>query len=494
MTHRPARARWLRLLAAFAALAMVAAACGSRASKTQIAEAVRGSGGGGGGGGGTGSESNSASATGGISQGGTGGGSAVQGTGAVSPVGGGTTGSGGGTTGGAGAAAPAGGNGGATDVGVTADSITLANISILTGPVPGLFAGAANGTDAFFAYQNSLGGVYGRQLKLAVGDDQFDCSRNKALTQQYVPKVFALVGSFSLYDNCGASVINATPNFPDVHAALALDAQKEPNGFSPQPIRQGAASGPFTWIKAKYPDAVGAVGSLVGDVQSARDSWVGIKSAMEKVGYHVTYLRLYEPTESNFTADIVRMRSAGVKMLVLVAADVKAIARIEGARLQQGWTPEVRLFGASGYDPTLVLLAGGPKALEGDYLYLGEQLFLGTDRAASKEVDLFLTWLKNTHGNANPDLFTVFGWTAARLFVQALIESGKSTGGKITRPGVIAALKGIKNFDSNGLLAPDDPADKTPPHCYVMAQVKGGKFVRVDPASGFRCDGSYLFL
>src|SRR5439155_6176081 len=110
VTHRPASARWLRLLAAFAALAMVAAACGSRANKTQIAEAVRGAGGGLGAPAG-GSGNASASATGGISQGGTGGG-AVQGTGAVGPVGGSTTGTTGGGGGGGGAApSPAGGNG-----------------------------------------------------------------------------------------------------------------------------------------------------------------------------------------------------------------------------------------------------------------------------------------------------------------------------------------------------------------------------------------------
>ena len=74
-------------------------------------------------------------------------------------------------TGGAGATttAPPGDNGGATDVGVTATSITLANVSTVTGPVPGLFAGAVNGTQAYFAYQNSMGGINGRQLKLQVG-------------------------------------------------------------------------------------------------------------------------------------------------------------------------------------------------------------------------------------------------------------------------------------------------------------------------------------
>ena len=118
-------------------------------------------------------------------------------------------------------AAPAGGNGGATDVGVTADSITVANISILTGPVPGLFAGAPKGVQAYFAYQNSQGGVFGRQLKVEQQDDQFDCGINKALAEDDVNKYFTFVGSFSLFDGCSGEVIEAHPEIPDIHVPLS---------------------------------------------------------------------------------------------------------------------------------------------------------------------------------------------------------------------------------------------------------------------------------
>src|SRR3989442_4212936 len=57
-----------------------------------------------------------------------------------------------------GAAAAAEPSGGATDVGVTATTVRLGNISTLSGPVPGLFQGAVIGTQAAVAYQNSLGG------------------------------------------------------------------------------------------------------------------------------------------------------------------------------------------------------------------------------------------------------------------------------------------------------------------------------------------------
>ena len=75
------------------------------------------------------------------------------------------------------------------------------------------------------------------------------------------------------------------------------------------------------------------------------------------------------------------------------------------------------------------------------------------------------------------------------MFVQAL----KAAGAKATRGGLLAQLKQIHQFDSNGMLAPADPAGKGPPTCYVIVDVKGGKFVRKTPDKGYRCnDGGYF--
>ena len=378
-------------------------------------------------------------------------------------------------------------NGGATDVGVTGNSITVTNISIQSGPVPGLFIGALYGTDAYFQYINSQGGVYGRQLKVLSRDDTFDCGQNKTITESDIPKVFAFVGGFSLFDNCGAPIFNAHPDVPDVHNALSIDAAHEPSNFSPQPLRTGAATGPFNYFKAKQPAAIDKVGSLVGDVQASKDAWVGIKGTMESLGYKFVYDQLYSPTQTDFTSDIVRMRSAGVKTLVLVSADVKGIARIEAQAKQQNFHPDLTILGASAYDPQLIPL-GTADALEGVHLYLPSAMYLGEDRGVNKEVDLFLTWLKKTHPSANPDLFTVYGWASARLFVQAL----QAAGPQAKRATLLAALKNIHQFDSNGLLQAGDPAGKNPGACYVIADIKGGKFVRApDSASGYRCDGNY---
>ena len=477
------RPQWLRYAIVLSVLALVAAGCGSRTSKAQKEEALRAGGGAGTGVAGTGG----AGAEAGVAGSSTASGAATVGGGATGTAGGGAAGTAGG--GAAGAAAARGGcSGGGSDTGVTPTSVTVANVSILTGPVPGLFAGAYYGTDAALAYQNSLGGVCNRQLKLLVGDDQFDCSRNRAITQDDLGKAFAFVGSFSLYDDCGAEVLKST-QVPDVHVALARGAQTEPNNFSTDPIRPGAAPGPFKWARDKYPDAVKASGSLIGDVQASRDAWAGQRATMEHLGYSFVYQRNFEPTESDFTADIIQMRQKQVTAIVLVSVDVRAGARIMSAAKQQSWRPPLVLLGGSTYDPQFVPLAGAP-AVEDVYVTTPTSLYLGEDRAVNKEVDLFLTWMKKTHPDGNVDLFSVFGWTSTRLFVQAL----QAVGANPTRANMLAELRKVDNLDSYGMVAPAGPASKRPPNCFVMMQVKGGKYVRVDPASGFKCGDHYYFI
>jgi ABC-type branched-subunit amino acid transport system substrate-binding protein len=478
-----------RAVALVAALALVSA-CGSRANDAQIAEAL-GTGAGRGAGNGTAAAKASSGAN-GAAAGTPGAGAGAAGAAADPAAATGDAGAAGPAPGdtGPGSTLPPEGNGGATDVGVTGDTITLGNVSILTGPVPGLFAGAVNGVDAFLAYQNSQGGVFGRQLKLAPADDQFNCGTNKTLTEDNISKVFAFVGSFSLFDNCGAEVLAAHPEVPDIHNALSHDAQVLPNNFPPQAIRKGSSLGPFQYIKDKAPDAITKSASLVGDVQSAKDSWDGIRAAMESLGYQFPYVRTYTPTETDFTADIVRMRSAGIELLVLVAADVKTIARVQAAAARQGWKPKITLVGASGYDATLVPLAGAD-SLEGVYLYLPTAMYLGEDNETVPEVGLFNEWLSKTHPDAKPDLFSVYGWTSARLFTQAL----EAAGPQATRAGLISALQQITSFNSNGLLATSNPAGKGPPTCYIMVQVSGGEFHRVDdPPNDYRCDSQYFEL
>lgn len=463
--HRPS----VRVVALLTVLTVLAAACGARVSEDE----VRAAGNAGGSSSSNGASSNAGGeTTGGTTQAATGGGTGglVTGTGGANPA----------------SAAPEGGNGGATDVGITADTVTLGNVSTLSGPVPGLFQGAVIGAQAAVAYQNSQGGMFGRKFRLEVRDDQFDTGQNRNQTIELLNKTFAFIGSFSLYDSAAVDQVSKS-GIPDVTYSLSADRRAIPNNFSVEPSpRSGAPTGVFNYFKKKYPGAVTAIGTIYSDVSKA--SHFDYKAAAESVGWRYAYERAVQATETDFTADVVRMRQAGVKAIYLVAVDYKTVARLAKAMAQQNFKPEFFLVNGAGYDPNLVALAG--ESVEGMFNSQPYSLFDGEDAGVIPEVKLFDEWVQKVKPGYKPDLFAAFAWSSGRLLFQAM----QAAGPKAKRSDVLAALKKIDDFSANGMLAPAGPASKRPPDCELIAQLKGGRWSRYDtPPPGYRCgDGPYL--
>ncbi|MCW2601195.1 MAG: hypothetical protein JWM02_3024 [Frankiales bacterium] len=390
-----------------------------------------------------------------------------------------------------GALAPPGGNGGATDVGVTSNSITVGSVTTLSGPVPGLFAGAVYGARAYFAYQNSLGGVYGRQLTMAAADDQLDCGQNRAQHLSQLPHVLGFVGSLSLYDNCGAEVLQTNKTVPDVSLAFSTKAGGLANNFSIAPLVPGYRLGSLKYYKQKYPNAIGHMATLVGNIGSAVEIWKGIKAAALSVGYKVAYERSYSPGETDFTSDVIQMRQKGVQMLYFVSADAHTIARVANTAAQQNWHPQLLAVGAGDavYDPGFLPEAGA--AAEGLVADQAQALFFSPQDAGNiPGVARYQEWMNKIGQGSHTDLYSAWGWASALLAVQGM----KNAGPHLTRASWLAAMTRIHSFDGDGMFAASDPASKKPATCYVVLKVIGGKFTRIDtPAKAFRCDAGYYY-
>ena len=387
--------------------------------------------------------------------------------------------------GGAGSAAPAGGNGGATDVGVTANSITVGNVSDLGGPVPGLFQGGPYGVQAYFDYINSQGGVYGRQLKLATSDDGLQCSQNEADYQNSVSNVFGFVGSWSLDDNCGAQIMSGHPNVPMVQTYLNPQMAGLPNAYGMAPYDQQFYLGPYLYLKQKYPDAITSVGTIVGNQAAAVAAWQHLKSAIETIGYKVTYEDDFPPAQSNFSADVLRMKSQNIKMVVLSSVNAPDAAIFAQEAAQQGFKPEVWVCVVC-YSGGYVQESGGAAAVEGQYEYLATAAFLNDPTVP--EVATYLHWLHTAYPSFSPDLFSTYSWANAALFVHILQQVGPH----LTQKAVLAALAGTSTYNDNGMTTTASINGKKPSNCYNLFQIHSGQYVKVDdPATGFRCDGYF---
>ena len=376
-------------------------------------------------------------------------------------------------------------------VGITKSTVTVGNISIISGPVPGLFQGAPYGAQAYFAYINSLGGINGRKITLQSSDDAFSGTQNQSEMQSALSKDFAMVGSFSLFDNYSCNVLAKNPAMPNVSVSLDPGTNSLPNTVSPQPLAQGAPLTPYTILKSKYPQAIKSVANLVSNTDTAIAQWHGQEAAMQHIGYHFTYVREVSPIETNFTTDVINMKNKGVKMVLMTDGDWQIFAALNKAMVQQNYHPQVLFSAGPIYDPHYIPAAGGASATNGTWLGQGFSLYLGQDAKAIPAVKTFNTWIQKTHPGFKPDLFTLYGWASAQLFTQAL----KSAGSSPTRGKVLSALKKVTSFTASGLMAPQNPAKKIPGNCVVMAQIKNGNFARVAPTTkGWDCSQPYYSL
>jgi len=483
-----------RLTPLLLVICVVSASCGARVSpalRKQAAAAVLNAGAG------TASGQPSASAGAGASGAaspGTGGGASTasapfqaSASGAGSATG--ATGSSGATASGpaVGSSAPPGGNGGATDVGVTANAIQIANVSDLSGPVPGLFQGAVVGTRAYLNYVNSQGGVYGRQLDLQPVDSETDCNQTQNAYNSEVNKVFAFVGGFALYDNCAAQVLSQHTSVPSVQYMLSAPALALPNNFSVDPIQPGEyTNGYFKYYNTKLGGDVQHVGTVYPNIPSAVAQEQGFQNSAQSVGWKFIYTRAADATETNFQTDVIRMQSDGVKIVFLAATNAENAAILISEIRQQNWNPVI--IAPVAYASNFVQLVGGQQAAEG---ILGAQLFSlffnASDASAIPEVALFQQWMQRTAPSQALDLEGMYGWAEAALFVKAL----KAAGPRATRTSLLAALHGVKQFSDNGMIGQADPGDRQPTNCYVLWQIHNGQFERVDTStSSYRCDGT----
>ena len=373
----------------------------------------------------------------------------------------------------------------ASTTGVTAKNITVGNVSIISGPVPGLFEGASVGVKAYFDYINSKGGVDGRKLLVDAKDDAFSGQQNQTETQDAINSDFAMVGSFSLFDGYGCKALATDTAVPDVSVTLDSGTNALPNDFSVQPLSGQEVLGPIAYYKKHYPKDK-TVGAIVSDVASAKSQMAEQFAALKNQGYNIAYVDDVNPLQTDFTTDVINMKSKGVNAVDLTGLDWQDAAIFVQNAATQNYHPGLIFSGGPVYADQFISHAGGPAAANGIQIGQVFSLYLGQDAKSLPADKSFLSYVKKVNPSWVPDLYTLYGWASADLFVQAL----KAAGPHPTRGAVLAQLKKITSFDANGLMATVNPVAKTISPCFMMADIKGGNFVREMPTgSGFDCSG-----
>jgi len=101
---------------------------------------------------------------------------------------------------------------------------------------------------------------------------------------------------------------------------------------------------------------------------------------------------------------------------------------------------------------------------------------------------MFQEWMRRTHPGVAVDLFAMYAWASAKLFVQSI----NAVGPNLTRKALFGVLQNTHSYDAGGLLNQSDVGAHKPSNCYLLWRIHNGHFARYDtPATTYRCDGGF---
>jgi branched-chain amino acid transport system substrate-binding protein len=375
---------------------------------------------------------------------------------------------------------------GSSAPGVTPTSITLGNVSGLTGILSNNFNQGPEAVQALFDAVNAYGGICGRKLILDVEDDGQNASHNAADVADLIAKpVFAFAGSTSDADNGGVQEM-VQAGIPDIGQAI------NPNrGSSPVYYTAGTYGGITKngsdyindtlaeGMKA-YNDFPTKMAILAYSVQISALAARQFAQVFTDNGAQICYENTsVPPAGAPWSSIVIQMEAAGCNG-VFTTIDVTGNGQLLQAMHNQGFHPLYAGTTLDGYSPAQIQVAG-EQAAQGFQAYLNFAPFTDPNPA----VRLYLSELQTYEPGKQPSSFGIEAWACAQMLIYALIKSGANP----TRASVVSVFDNLDNWNTGGAMAPVTPRTRAPGLCIVEVAVSGNDFVRKWPGSGFFCQG-----
>lgn len=375
--------------------------------------------------------------------------------------------------------------GGATDVGVTADSI---NVGTLTdkgfASRPGLNEEMLDAAEAFAAWCNEHGGINGREIVVHDRDAALT-AYNDRITESCAED-FALVGGGAVLDDAdnGARVACGLPNvagFVVSQTARAADLQIQP---VPNPLQEYAA-GAYRRLAAARPELMDHYGIMTGNFGPVLDTRDQVLRVATELGFQPVFSQEYNSGgESNWRPFVEGMRDAGVEVFEFVG-EPEYFSALQEAMAQVGFYPEVIMVNTNMYDTRYLELVGD--STRNTLIRTAYTPFeLAEENPATAD---YLELMERYNPSGKLAQLGAQSVSSFLLFAQA----ASACGAELTRACLMENAGTVTDWTGGGLHAPMNPAEGTAPDCFTVIAVTPGAFTIdeafTEPNEGiFNCD------
>jgi branched-chain amino acid transport system substrate-binding protein len=220
------------------------------------------------------------------------------------------------------------------------EPVRIGWLAALTGPSSAPAIGFDRGVHHAVDALNAGGGVNGRKIELIVRDTQGDPTKAVNAVQEMISRVrvHAIWGPTNSGEALATTPIMARARMPNLHPCFVdrlIDPERFPNAFRMAPTNTQIDDAVSDYcVKRLGAKSV----AIVGDTTGYGTTAVGTsKAAFEKRQANVVYHATIDPTQPDVTPDMIRMRNAGVDVIVVWSVSPGLCARLMNTRATMGW-------------------------------------------------------------------------------------------------------------------------------------------------------------
>ena len=334
-----------------------------------------------------------------------------------------------------GAAAPAGGNGGATDTGVSADTIKVGGTFFNGNYLDKYSQVTEQAAKAYFQYVNDQGGICGRKIQFITCDTAGTADGTKGCLSKLADqdKVFTMGPSLDFNLNIVQPTL-ASDKLPWVgDSGLYGEEFQSPWMFPTQ--LNGTDVGALIATFAGQTLHVKKAGiSLLNDV-AGPGCTKRAQEAAKALGYDASATASNGQVETSLDNQVATLQNAGVTAVLFCNDPVNTIKFIQSAQ-RRGWKP---LFVGGFVAADDVPQAAGSYAA-GMYGFTSFDFY----KSSTPGIQQYRAITENYY----PNTFHHFYEQAAYIGAEAVVAALRKAGPKLTRTGFIDALKSFTDFDT----------------------------------------------
>ncbi len=354
--------------------------------------------------------------------------------------------------------------------GVTDTEIVVGSYTDFSGATAIWGVGSINAAHMRIDELNANGGVHGRQIRFVVEDTQYQVPR----AIQAANKLIHRDNIFAMLLSVGTPLNNAVmpqqfeagvPNLFPITGARSVVEPFHKFKFTQRGIYYDEVRAAVKYF-VEQKDSQN-VCSIYQDSDYGKEILAGTEDQLKEMAKPMAATSAHKPTETEFTAAILRLREAKCDLVLMGTVHRDTILVLEAAR-KMGWTDVAWVGNNAAYAQVIADHEAG----EGYYAFV-HMANMYADDSKSPEVQAWWDAYVAKYNEA-PGLAAMEGYRAADLMILAMENAGRS----LTTDSLVAALEGITDYtDIFGYRVQFGPDRHSGAKESVLSQVQNKRWV-----------------